>query len=212
VDPTSRDHADLAAALARVLGPRAGISELVRLSGGASRETWAFDAEHDGVRRPLIVRRDPPGRPSEPGTMGLEHRLLRAAHEAGLAVPEVVASDDGGLLGTPGIVMARVPGETTTPCIPSGNLNRSAKPRSRSRTDRPSEGPRWLDGCGVGKSSLAVFRSRAGRSASFTARLTGRLSRTTCSVATVPGCRAAINAINWSSPLTAFPSTATMRS
>ena len=36
--------------------------------------------------------------------------------------------------------------ETTTPCIPSGSLNRAAKSRSRSRTDKPSAGPRWLDG------------------------------------------------------------------
>jgi len=44
--------------------------------------------------------------------MDLEHRLLRACHDVGLAVPEVVAADDGRVLGTPGIVMSRVAGET----------------------------------------------------------------------------------------------------
>jgi aminoglycoside phosphotransferase (APT) family kinase protein len=112
VDPAAGDHFDLAAALASLLGREACVAHLTRLSGGASRETWAFDAEVDGDVRPLILRRDPPGRPSEPGTMELEQRLLVACHAAGLAVPEVVAGDDGRTLGTRGIVMARVAGET----------------------------------------------------------------------------------------------------
>lgn len=112
MDSASRDQIDLAAALTSLLGDRARIAGLQRLSGGASRETWAFDAEFDGVTRPLILRRDPPGRPGEPGTMDLECRLLRACHAAGLAVPEVVIGDGGDVLGTPGIVMERVAGET----------------------------------------------------------------------------------------------------
>jgi aminoglycoside phosphotransferase (APT) family kinase protein len=38
--------------------------------------------------------------------------LLTAARAAGLAVPEVLVADDGSYLGTPGLVMARVDGET----------------------------------------------------------------------------------------------------
>ena len=48
--------AELADALAKVLGAGA-IDGLRRLSGGASRATWAFEA--DG--RALILRMDPPG-------------------------------------------------------------------------------------------------------------------------------------------------------
>ena len=93
--------------LVRLLGAER-VEDLVRLSGGASRETWAFRA--DG--RDLILRRDPPGRPGLPGSMRLEADTMRACRRMGLAVPEVLADDDGTLLGTAGLVMSRVPGET----------------------------------------------------------------------------------------------------
>lgn len=93
--------------LARLLGVER-IEDLVRLSGGASRETWAFRAGG----RDLILRRDPPGRPGPPGSMRLEADTMRACRRAGLAVPDVLADDDGTLLGTAGLVMTRVPGET----------------------------------------------------------------------------------------------------
>ncbi len=107
----------LAALLARALRDRLGevtVTGLTRLSGGASRQTWAFDAVGaDGARTELVLRRDPPGRPSEPGAMGREARAIAAARAAGLAVPEVLlASNEPGLLGEAGLVMARIPGET----------------------------------------------------------------------------------------------------
>ena len=108
---TVLDGSSLEESLAAVLDPVVGpvpIEGLHRLSGGASRETWAFTA--DG--RDLILRRDPPGRPSPPGAMALEAAAMRAAGRAGLRVPEVVVDDDGSILGTAGLVMARVPGET----------------------------------------------------------------------------------------------------
>jgi aminoglycoside phosphotransferase (APT) family kinase protein len=103
----------LAAALADQLGD-VTVQGITRLSGGASRETWAFDAVlADGSVTGLVLRRDPPGRPSEPGAMGREARAISAARVAGLAVPEVlVADDEPGLLGSAGLVMRRVPGET----------------------------------------------------------------------------------------------------
>jgi aminoglycoside phosphotransferase (APT) family kinase protein len=103
----------LAAALRDVLGP-VTIEGLTRLSGGASRETWSFDAVGTGgSRAELVLRRDPPGRPSEPGAMGREARVISAAGAAGLAVPEVLLSTDGpDLWGTAGLVMRRVDGET----------------------------------------------------------------------------------------------------
>ena len=76
------------------------IDGLRRLSGGASRETWSFDA--DG--RPLVLRRDPPGAPK--GGMDMEARLLRAAAVAGVPVPEVVVAEPSL------IVMERIDGET----------------------------------------------------------------------------------------------------
>ena len=97
----------LQAVLTPVLGP-VDIEGLRRLSGGASRETWSFAANG----RALILRRDPPGRPGLRGSMRLEADAMRACERAGLAVPEVLVDDDGAQLGTAGLVMAHVPGET----------------------------------------------------------------------------------------------------
>jgi len=99
-------EADVLARLAVLLG--GPVERLERLSGGASRETWAFRAEE----RDLVLRRDPPGRPAEFGSMATEGAVIAACAAAGLAVPAVVAVDDGGCLGTPGLVMTRVEGET----------------------------------------------------------------------------------------------------
>ena len=108
---------NLSAALSVALEPTLGavaISELRRLSGGASRETWSFDAtQNDSSLRQLVLRRDPPTRPGWPGTMGTEARCLRASAQAGLAVPQVLLdSDSPDLFGSAGIVMERIEGET----------------------------------------------------------------------------------------------------
>src|SRR5439155_24901453 len=60
----------------------------------------------------LILRRDPPGRPSAPGVMQREADVMRACTRAGLRAPEVLLDDDGTHLGTNGLVMRRVAGET----------------------------------------------------------------------------------------------------
>jgi aminoglycoside phosphotransferase (APT) family kinase protein len=92
--------------LGRLLG--GPVTNLVPMLGGASRETWAF--ELDG--RELVLRRDPPGAPRG-GAMEREAGLLRAAREAGVPVPEVLAaSDDAAELGAPWLVMTRLSGET----------------------------------------------------------------------------------------------------
>jgi aminoglycoside phosphotransferase (APT) family kinase protein len=98
----------LAAALEPVLGGPVAIDGLHRLTGGASRETWAFTA--DGQE--LILRRDPPRRANAPHVMRLEAEAMRACRRAGLRAPEVLVHDDGTLLGTAGLIMRRVPGET----------------------------------------------------------------------------------------------------
>ncbi|MEU5877043.1 phosphotransferase family protein [Spirillospora sp. NPDC047279] len=84
----------------------AEVTGLRRLSGGASRETWSFDA---GGQR-LILRRDPPASPNAEA-MALEAALLTAAAGAGVPVPTVV--DHGpDLFGTPYLIMERLDGET----------------------------------------------------------------------------------------------------
>lgn len=104
--------------LARALGPwiarrPATIEGLTRMSGGASREIWAFDAvDQDGARTELVLRRDPPGRPSEPGVIDREARALSLAAQEGLAVPELLFTSRGPGIGAAGMVMRRVAGET----------------------------------------------------------------------------------------------------
>ncbi|MHB1138938.1 MAG: phosphotransferase family protein [Microthrixaceae bacterium] len=109
-DPNSEA---LAAALTEPLGP-VEVHGISRLSGGASRETWSFDAvDADGVVHELVLRRDPPGRPSVPGAIAREAAAMRAARGAGVAVPEVLVDTDDPLVwGGAGMVMRRIAGET----------------------------------------------------------------------------------------------------
>jgi aminoglycoside phosphotransferase (APT) family kinase protein len=102
----------LAAVLKDALGEAPVIEELRQLTGGASRQTWSFDAVGaDGGRRPLILRRDPP----EAARRGMHEEALAivAAAEAGVPEPAIIAhSDDPSLLDAPFILMERVEGET----------------------------------------------------------------------------------------------------
>jgi aminoglycoside phosphotransferase (APT) family kinase protein len=102
----------VARACARHLGGPVTVEGLRRLSGGASRETWAFDAvAGDGARELLVLRRDP-GSTIGSTDRSTEYELLRAAGDAGVAVPAVRflldADDDLGA----GFVMTRLDGET----------------------------------------------------------------------------------------------------
>jgi aminoglycoside phosphotransferase (APT) family kinase protein len=99
---------DLPAALADLLDVGA-VDGLRRLSGGASRETWSFDA----AGRPLILQKQRPGAGESSVNMGVEVALLRAAAGAGVPVPAVVAdASDGSALGAAGFVVERVEGES----------------------------------------------------------------------------------------------------
>ena len=120
------DVGALSAAVARLLGlPAAEVEGLTRLSGGASRETWSFRAGG----RELILRRDPPGRPGPAGGMAHEAAAMRACTRAGLPVPEVLADDDGTVLGSAGLVMTRVEGEALARRILRDDAYASARPR-----------------------------------------------------------------------------------
>lgn len=102
----------LSRACARGLGAAVTVTGLRRLSGGASRETWAFDVEHpDGTTEALILRRDP-GSTIGSTDRSTEFELLRAAGDAGVPVPAVrFLLEPGDGLGD-GFVMARLDGET----------------------------------------------------------------------------------------------------
>lgn len=88
------------------LGATAELTGLEQLQGGASRELWGFSVSVGGDRRKLVLRADPEGE-RDPAAREREFALLRAAHDAGVPVPEPLwLRADGS-----GIVMQRVDGE-----------------------------------------------------------------------------------------------------
>ncbi len=102
--------------LQRMSGGRLSrIQDLRLLTGGASRQTWSFDAlikdaDGDVVTEPLILRADPRTTPGL-ATGETEFGLLAAAGEAGVPVPKVHFMGDDSL-GMPFLIMERVDGET----------------------------------------------------------------------------------------------------
>jgi aminoglycoside phosphotransferase (APT) family kinase protein len=97
---------DLVDGLAAVLGA-SEIVGLTRLSGGASRDTWRFEA--DG--RPLILQRQ---REGDERDMAVEIAALRAAAVANVPTAHVVtASTDRTQLGAAYMILSLVAGETT---------------------------------------------------------------------------------------------------
>jgi aminoglycoside phosphotransferase (APT) family kinase protein len=95
-----------AAALSHLLD--APVERAVLLPGGASKEAWAVDS----AGRELLIRRAAGGVIHQ-ATLTLEHEfeVLRAAHEAGVKVPEPIAYL-GEIEGREAFVMERVHGET----------------------------------------------------------------------------------------------------
>lgn len=91
------------------------IENLSRLSGGASRETWTFDARltRDGREELIeaIFRCDPiPGQATMAGR-ALEYALIKAAWDQGVIVPEPLWDGDD-RFGVKFFTMRRIPGET----------------------------------------------------------------------------------------------------
>lgn len=108
------DTAQLNAALTDVLGPTLGdvaVTNLRVLTGGASRATWAFDAQTASGSRALILRTGPPD--DVHASMELEAAALRRAAATGAPVPEIIAADNSpAALGNPYLVCDFIGGET----------------------------------------------------------------------------------------------------
>src|SRR5579863_6518547 len=92
-----------------------GVAGAVRLSGGASQETWSFDIVHPAGNIGAILRRAPAGygaAPARAAGLGAEAALMQRAYAAGVPSPRVLhvlkPQDE---LGT-GFIMERVEGET----------------------------------------------------------------------------------------------------
>ncbi len=126
----------LEAAVRRHLGAPGEVRSLVRLTGGATKATWAFDAVVGTATLPLILQQTPPQRlGSTPGrgTVGLhgahEAVLLQAALLAGVPAPRVrIVLDPADDLGE-GTVTERVAGETLGRKINTEARFASARPQ-----------------------------------------------------------------------------------
>ena len=125
------DTAELLQQLTSLLG--GDVTGLERLSGGASRETWSFDV--DG--RPLVLQRQRRGASAANIAVATEVAALRAAAEAGVPVPTVVAdASDGIALGAPAFVVERVAGETIARKLLRDDEYAAARPRLAAQCGR----------------------------------------------------------------------------
>jgi len=101
----------------RVSGARdLSVANIARIPGGASRETWSFDARwtEDGrtVEHSFIARRDPTASLLESNN-DLEFDLYTALEGSGIPVPKVHWIErDGSAIDRPFFIMSRLPGAT----------------------------------------------------------------------------------------------------
>ena len=116
-------HERLAGYLSERLGTEVRVSGFGRKSGGASRETYLFDASWTengaAVERGYVLRRDPVASVLE-SDRTLEVRVLQAAHALGLPTPKVSWQElTGDALERPFCIMERLPGTPTPPTFPA---------------------------------------------------------------------------------------------
>ncbi len=105
------------------------VSQLRRISGGASRETWAFDATwKEGKARAgrgYILRRDPEASLLDTDR-DIEFRVYDAMQDSGVPVPEVYwLENDPQWLDRPFFVMQRLEGDASTGAV-IGDSNAAA--------------------------------------------------------------------------------------
>ncbi len=94
---------------------RVDVTDLRRLTGGASRETWSLDATvaragEPAQTLPLILQRDTRGAPKEM-SRSVEFQLMRAAFDGGVPAPEPLFMGDDSL-GGEFFIVRRLDGET----------------------------------------------------------------------------------------------------
>ena len=98
----------------RLSAPELVVSDLARIPGGASRETYrfrvAYERNGESVERGLILRRDPTASLIET-ERSTEFRAYGAFHKLGLPVPEPIALElEGGVLERPFFIMEEITG------------------------------------------------------------------------------------------------------
>jgi aminoglycoside phosphotransferase (APT) family kinase protein len=97
------------------------VSNVFRIPGGASRETWSFDAQwwegDKDVSQGFILRRDPPASLLTT-ERDIEFQVMEAAHLAGIPVPRMRwLEPEGKWLQRPFFIMERIDGCETSPQV-----------------------------------------------------------------------------------------------
>ena len=125
--------AELSERLARYLSERDGvptqISDVARIPGGASRETYRLKATQRGAVRGMILRRDPESSLIDTDR-ATEFAAYAAAFRSGvIPVPEpLVLEENEQHLGRPFSLTAEIPGcETNVQLLPPGQLGKVAE-------------------------------------------------------------------------------------
>ncbi len=125
-----------------------GVVEAVRLSGGASQETWSFDIVHPNGTVGAILRRAPQGYGAAPGRaagLGAEAALMQLAYDAGVPSPRVLhvlqPQDELGI----GFIMERVDGETIPRKILRDDRFAQARPKLAHQLGKVLGGIHGLD-------------------------------------------------------------------
>jgi aminoglycoside phosphotransferase (APT) family kinase protein len=101
--------AQLAACLGRAWNVPVAIEGLARIPGGASRETWRFDAVAGSKRKALILRRDP-GESLIETERRTEFAALACVHGHLPAPQPLLIEPEGAELGAPFFIMERIDG------------------------------------------------------------------------------------------------------
>ncbi|WP_439580167.1 phosphotransferase family protein [Elioraea sp.] len=91
--------------------PWLAVTAMARLAGGAIQQNWALDVVRDGAAEAWVLRTDNAATLAVSHGRAAEFALLRAAHDAGVTVPEpLFLCTDRQVIGAPFFVMRRVAG------------------------------------------------------------------------------------------------------
>ncbi len=120
------EHSSLHLALAEVMTTLVKapvrIEQLRRLAGGASHETWAFDACHDTTREALVLRRDFQD-PLLPVELAQEYAVLGSLSQAGIPIARPLWCDDQCRhFDTPAMIVARIDGTDLRKTLAAGHF------------------------------------------------------------------------------------------
>jgi aminoglycoside phosphotransferase (APT) family kinase protein len=165
----------LEAAVRRHLGAPGEVRELVRLTGGATKTTWSFDAVVGEAALPLILQQTPPEHLAAPNdhTASRVHgardaALMQAAVRAGVPAPRVrIVLAPGDDLGE-GTVTDRVAGETLGRKVHTDPQLAAARPRLAAQCGAILAAVHRIDPTGLdflavqpAQAQLAIYRALA---------------------------------------------------